>query len=154
VQKPESNGRSVVLLSVKPKYAHAILSGAKTIELRRVRPSVDVPFQVLLYASSPQMAIVGTVRVNAISEWTPATLWRAHSADAGIDADAYRDYFDGAPRAFALHLSLPTPVVPIGLDQIRRAVPGFVVPQSYRYLSPSVVETLMGLADKAARPAA
>ena len=53
------------LLSIKPKYADLILSGEKTIELRRVfNPKIT---KVYLYASSPVKRIVAVCDVRCLN---------------------------------------------------------------------------------------
>ncbi len=66
-----SDDRSL-LVSVKPVYARLILAGSKTVELRRVRPNAVPGCQVLIYASSPTMEMVGTVAALARSASVPA----------------------------------------------------------------------------------
>ena len=56
----------VLLLSLKPRYADAILSGAKTIELRRTRPNIKVPALALIYSTSPVRSLVGSCCVESI----------------------------------------------------------------------------------------
>jgi len=40
----------MIVLSLKPLYAEAILSGAKTVELRRIGPNISVRTRALIYA--------------------------------------------------------------------------------------------------------
>ena len=40
-----------VLLSIKPKYCELIASGKKTIEVRKTRPKIDVPFKGYIYCT-------------------------------------------------------------------------------------------------------
>ena len=40
-----------VLISVKPKYCELIASGQKTVEVRKNRPKIAVPFKVYIYQS-------------------------------------------------------------------------------------------------------
>ena len=40
-----------LVLSLKPRFAGAILAGTKTVEVRRVMPRITVPTLALLYAS-------------------------------------------------------------------------------------------------------
>lgn len=40
-----------VLLSIKPKYCELIASGKKTLEIRKNRPKIDVPFKVYMYCT-------------------------------------------------------------------------------------------------------
>ena len=43
-----------ILLSVHPKYCELIFSGKKTIEVRRTRPKLEPPFEVLVYETKGQ----------------------------------------------------------------------------------------------------
>ena len=50
----------MVVLSFKPRFAHAILAGVKTVELRRTVPKIVIPTRALLYAASPVRALLDT----------------------------------------------------------------------------------------------
>ena len=55
----------VLMLSVRPRFARALLAGTKTAEIRRRFPDVPVGTTVVLYSSSPERALLGTMRVSA-----------------------------------------------------------------------------------------
>lgn len=40
-----------VLFSIKPKYCELIASGKKTVEVRKTRPKIDVPFKGYIYCT-------------------------------------------------------------------------------------------------------
>lgn len=40
-----------VLISIKPKYCELIANGEKTIEVRKTRPKIDVPFKCYIYCT-------------------------------------------------------------------------------------------------------
>ena len=42
-----------VLISIKPKWVEKILGGEKTIEVRKTKPNLDVPFKVYIYCTKP-----------------------------------------------------------------------------------------------------
>lgn len=125
-----------LLVSVKPVYADLLLSGAKTVELRRVRPQVKPGCPVLLYASSPQMAMVGTARVSAITCDSPDAIWNQFSDQVGIDYTTFAGYFAGTGNAVAITLAdvEPLPAL-VPLAELRRRISGFRPPQSFRYLT-------------------
>ena len=35
----------MIMISIKPKYCELIISGKKTIEVRRTKPKIDTPFK-------------------------------------------------------------------------------------------------------------
>ena len=43
--------KDAVLLSVKPKWCELIASGDKTVEIRKTKPKIDVPFTCYIYCT-------------------------------------------------------------------------------------------------------
>lgn len=43
-----------VLISIKPRWCEMIFNGKKTIEVRRTRPKLEPPFEVLVYCTMPK----------------------------------------------------------------------------------------------------
>ena len=133
----------IVLLSVRPKYARAILEGNKTVELRRVHMLAPAGSLLLLYSSSPTKALVGTAILDRIQGSTPRGLWHEVRNHAGVTRGEYDEYFRGAPRAFALHLrniealSTPAPLAAM------RADAGIEPAQSFRYVTAAQAELLV-----------
>ena len=133
----------LLFLSVKPVFAEAILSGTKTIELRRSRPRISVPTDALIYASSPTMALVGECVVDDITEWQLTDLWRSLGPQTGVDRITFDRYFAGAEHAVALHLTHVRRLAnSVPLEDIRDRVEGFEPPQSFRYVSRAKSEAL------------
>jgi predicted transcriptional regulator len=128
----------VLLLSIRPRYTELILSGKKTIELRKRRPNVPPGTLVVMYASQPVCAIVGTFVLGGIVSDRPAALWTNHGAQAGISKDLFEQYYERHECAFGLLIqdvrSLENEV---GLAALRKCWDGFHPPQSYRYLRPA-----------------
>lgn len=46
-----------VLMSVKPKWCELIASGKKTVEVRKTRPRLDLPFKCYIYCTKAKMPI-------------------------------------------------------------------------------------------------
>lgn len=44
-----------ILQSIKPQYCELIASGKKTIEVRKTRPKLDVPFKVYIYCTKDKL---------------------------------------------------------------------------------------------------
>ncbi|WP_052336272.1 ASCH domain-containing protein [Nocardioides alkalitolerans] len=130
------NGRAL-FISVKPRYADAILQGRKTVELRRTRPNLPDGSLVFLYSSTPTRAVVGWARLIGVREGTPLEIWDEYGHAAAIDAPDYEIYFDGAEQAFALELDC----VVIAAQQVPLSVIrsiGIQPPQSWRYVPADV----------------
>ena len=126
-----------ILLSLRPRFAQAILSGAKTVELRRrpVNARPDTP--IILYASSPTMAIVGTARLRDVQVLTPDAAWQAHHRSLGLTRSEFDAYLDGTSRAHLLLLHrVCTLNEPLPLRTLRQEG-RFQPPQSFRYVAAS-----------------
>jgi predicted transcriptional regulator len=128
--------RDVLLVSIKPRFAAMLLVGTKTVELRRVRPNVEFGARVLLYASSPRRALVGTASVAAVDEGLPAQIWGKHRGRVGLTDCEFNEYFYGSATAVAITLTdiSGLPRGEIALAELQRRRRGFRPPQSFRYL--------------------
>ncbi|MEU3114308.1 ASCH domain-containing protein [Micromonospora chalcea] len=126
-----------LLLSLRPRFADAILSGTKTVELRRRPINAQPGTLVILYSSAPVMAIVGTARLRQVMVSDPQTAWGNHHPALGLQKDEYDGYLDGSPLAYLLHLTqVCTLNEPLHLHRLRQDG-GFHPPQSFRYVAPS-----------------
>ncbi|MEB3755563.1 MAG: DNA-binding protein [Desulfurococcales archaeon] len=121
------------LLSIKPKYARAIISGWKKYELRRVRGlRVQKGSLIILYVSGDTRSIIGEFTAGEVIEDTPENIWRTVSGPrTGISRDAFQ-YIKGSKRAFAIEVVSPTLYRhPVTLDEIRNIIPGWTPPHSF-----------------------
>ena len=130
-----------ILLSIKPRFALAILSGAKRFEFRR-RGFAQTPDAVAIYATAPEGKIVGWFTVESVIEATPKDLWQQCGEEGAIEADDFFAYFEGCERGFALEVGevvqLKDPIAPADLPKSVRP------PQSFLHLddeSWSVIST-------------
>lgn len=125
-----------LLLSLRPRFAELLLTGAKTVELRRVRPNVSSGAVALIYASAPTCALLGVAAVVEVHVADRERIWRRHGGHTGITRAEYDAYFEGTTDAVAIALAavrrLPRPVL---LPELRRGHEWFRPPQSFRYLS-------------------
>lgn len=123
------------MLSLKPRFAEAILAGTKTVEVRRVMPRITVPTLALLYASRSERALVGTCVVRSVARYPTDELWRLHGADTALSRLEFDAYLEGRDRGVALLLEHPERLAtPIPLHTLRQAH-GFRPPQSFAYVS-------------------
>jgi predicted transcriptional regulator len=124
-----------ILLSVRPRFAEALLSGVKTVELRRRRAQIADGAVCLLYASAPTCALVGAIQVAATESGSADELWTRHGHAMGLDRNEYDAYLDGASSPCAIIVAAATMfATEVELRELRRRRGAFVIPQSYRYL--------------------
>jgi predicted transcriptional regulator len=142
------SGERALLLSIRPQYAEAIMSGAKSVELRRTRPDLAAGALVFLYASAPVKCLIGAATLGGVLHETPRRLWATVGAASGISRRDYNDYFRGSPRAFGLILLDATRLSnPITLRDVRRRI-RVEPPQSWRYIEANVIRRVTGAAGR------
>ena len=127
----ESPGR-IVLMSIHPEHAEALLDGTKTVELRRSGVAGDVS-HIVIYATAPVQRVLGWVKAVHVEHGSPSAMWERHKSRVGIRRGAFRSYYQGRPRAVAIHVDSPRRLAtPRELSEIED---GLTPPQSWRYLS-------------------
>lgn len=122
-----------VLLSINAEHAEAILDGEKPWEYRRQAPAVDPPYRVVLYATAPVQAAIGSAWVNMVYTGRPATIVARTVDDGPHNAAELMDYFDGCRTGSALRVMGPRRFDhPVQRDSLEAAD---VAPsQNFRYL--------------------
>jgi len=96
-----------VLLSIKPKFADAILKGTKIFELRRAIFRNQNVRRIVIYASHPVCRVVGECTIEAVLALEPQKLWSLTAGGAGVDREFFDDYFRGRSIGFALKVASP-----------------------------------------------
>lgn len=123
-----------ILVSIRPTFVERILSGEKTVELRRRFPENAAGELALIYSSSPVSAVVGYARIKQVRKLSIRQIWKEHGADACISKKDFEAYFEGVDFGFAILLqSVKALKVHWNAAELRKSF-GIVPPQSYRYL--------------------
>jgi predicted transcriptional regulator len=132
-----------LLLSVRPVFAESILSGSKTVELRRrFSNQVHTDAHLLIYASSPKKAIVGYTKLERVYKAPIDSIWREHSDSIGISMDGFYEYFNGLDLGYALVLKEPITLhTERSLEALRNAC-RFTPPQSYCFVTDEFMDWL------------
>jgi len=126
---------NVILLSIYPEYASAIIRGDKKVEFRKASICTNAS-HVLVYATSPHMRIVGFFEVRQVHRLSPQTLWRRFGKLGVIDEDDFFKYFEGHAEAIGLEVGKVWRFEkPLPLQSVRR---GMKPPQAFSYVSPEV----------------
>lgn len=133
-----------VFLSLRPRFARAILDGRKSAEVRRRCPRAEPGAIALLYASSPLRQVVGSCVIEDVIQASPSQLWDEHGGEMGLTRVELRTYLQGALAPTVLLLSKVQPLLrPLPLDELRRLWRGFRPPQSYRFVPDEVARMLI-----------
>ncbi len=134
------------LLSIKPRFADLLLSGEKTIELRKKAPCVERGSLLILYASSPICAFVGALEVKQVVRAEPLALWREYRQITGVSQEEYWSYYENSEMAEGV---LVEQVIAfdqaLSLPEIRSVWHGFMPPQSFRYIEARIEDAEMRL---------
>lgn len=112
-----------ILVSIKPKYAHQILSGAKLIEVRKRFSEKWTGSKAVLYASSPEKALIGEATVRSVISGSPMDIWSRFGPIIGCSQDEYAQYVGAATSVSAIELDGAIAYKqPIGLAQLSHLV--------------------------------
>lgn len=123
-----------VVLSIRPQYSSKIMTGQKTVELRRRFP-VSAPKGTIayIYSTSPERAMVGVAEIAAVKKLAVDDIWRSYSNVAFIERPDFDKYFDGLEYGMALEFTNVRPFdKPVSLTDLRDRF-GFEPPQSFLY---------------------
>jgi predicted transcriptional regulator len=114
-------------VSVKPRFAEALLSGKKTVELRKKTPIPNKGDEIYVYAKVPQKELVGSVICEGVVVGTLPELWRQVRTRAAVSKEEFDAYFGSRKTGVGIvvkdawRFARPLPLADI---------PGFHPPQS------------------------
>ena len=93
-----------VILSIKPIYSQAIMSGSKKVEFRKktFKRQVD---KIFVYSSSPEKKIIGFFTIEEIIENSPEKLWKEFKDVGGIDKKSFFEYYENSETGFCIKIS-------------------------------------------------
>jgi predicted transcriptional regulator len=122
-----------VLLSIKPKYADAIMKRVKTVEFRRTIFRYNDTEAVYLYATKPVGKVVCSFKVERVVKDTPFILWETYGNSSGLSRDDFNNYFNICQKGYAIEIKdleiFKEPINP------REYIMNFVAPQCYLYIN-------------------
>lgn len=140
---PGSSHQRVMLLSIHPEWVGRIINGSKTVELRKTRPLVEHGQLVLIYSTKPTAAIVATCRISRVEVVETAQAWTSFGPKAAISESELDQYLLGAKEAVGIHVDSARELAsPIDLAFLRER-DRFHPPQTWHYLDPAEVESLI-----------
>ena len=121
----------LVMLSIKPHFADAILRGEKRVEFRRRRLPPDIR-HVVIYATSPVQRVVGIFEIDGIESTSPNRAWNQYREVGGIEQPAFDAYFEGSAVAHVIRIRTVKALRrPFALNEIDASLKA---PQSFIYL--------------------
>jgi len=132
-----------IVISIQPQFVEMILSGVKTVELRKLLPANLQPkTKLVIYSSSPVKAIVAIALVKKLEIMPPDELWQQCGKQTGTSPAAFQEYFKGKDKGYGLFLEQAEKLKnPITLDELREKI-NFTPPQSYMYATEDLLKLI------------
>lgn len=131
----KQDNSQILLISVKPKFAVKIMSGEKTVELRKSAPiNIKKGNVILLYVTSPVKELWGFCQIECIIKDNPTDLWKKVKKTAGISEKEFFEYFKNYENGYGLVMKNIQNIEPIELENLKLSINGFYPPQTYCYI--------------------
>jgi predicted transcriptional regulator len=122
--------KHIKALSVKRIYAERIVSGAKTIELRKRPIGMELGDLILLYETVPDSIIKGGFIADRTICLPVAKMWEKYSPVMGVEKEFYDSYFENCESAYGTLVYQSFHFRGLSLAQIHKLCHGFVPPQA------------------------
>lgn len=132
-----------VVLSIKPQYSSKIISGHKTVELRRRFPtSAPTGTIAYIYSTSPTMAMVGFAEIKEVIKISTSEIWDKFHDVAYIEKSDFDKYFNGVEEGCVIKFGhVQAFAEPLPLSELRSRF-SFEPPQSFLYAKFNLREAL------------
>lgn len=142
-QEDNFENKRDMVLSIRPSYSNKLLSGKKTVELRRRFPvGASHGTLVYIYSTSPVQAIVACASISKVHNLPVAQLWKNFRRSASITKFNFYEYFQGIESGFAIEFSYVRPLSrPLPLEELRERF-SFAPPQSFLYATPMLKKAI------------
>ncbi|MCD4656361.1 MAG: ASCH domain-containing protein [Planctomycetes bacterium] len=115
------NSKSSILLSIKPIYAALILSGRKTIELRKAFSKDALHSRIYLYSTSPAKKIIGAVDIKSVESVSIDEINANYIDKACIDEKTLFEYYKNNKTGIIIEVENPLEFrEPVALAQLRK----------------------------------
>lgn len=123
-----------LLMSIRPRFARAVIAGDKRVEIRRSFSKRWVDQRLCIYSSSPDQCLLGEATVISVIEGDPEEIWSSYNAQLCCTRAEFEEYSRGASKLVAITLGQVIRYErPLPLREIRALNDGhFSPPQSYR----------------------
>jgi len=132
-----------LLVSLHPRHASNILSGEKTVELRRRFPEQCTRGALaLIYSTAPVQAIVGWARIQHVLKLPVSRIWKDYGTSACVSKAEVEAYFAGRREGYVILLAEARPLKRHLTRHDLHSEFGIVPPQSYRYIKGACVASL------------
>ena len=124
-----------ILISVQKRYFDSIVSGKKSVELRRREPKISHGSRIWLYCKSPIATVSAVCKLQRIETLPIEEIWENHQHSLAISKPEFDEYLHGRESATALIIGEVRLLRnPVHLDAIRSIKINFQPPQFFMHL--------------------
>lgn len=125
-----------ILISVEERHASRMLSGEKSVELRRKPLNINAGTRVWVYSKLPRGQVQLLAIVEAVVADTPENVWDKFGTQSAISKREFDTYFANAGTAYAIIFEEVKALAPtLTLWAIRDKISHFHPPQFFKRLS-------------------
>jgi len=129
---------SDILISLHPRHCDNVVSGRKTVELRRRKMAVQPGTRVWIYSTHPRARVEASAIVEGVFSGSHDELWNTFGDKVAVSRYEFDHYFAETVDAHAIVLREVAPLKrSIKLKELRRKLDGFHPPQFFKRLDPS-----------------
>ncbi|MGF1612294.1 MAG: ASCH domain-containing protein [Kiloniellales bacterium] len=123
------------MISIRPQFVEAILSGDKTVELRRRAFNLHPGDRLWIYTTFPKAAVQASAIIEDVLVAEPMILWEKVESSCRLTKSEFDSYFVGAVSACAIRFRDVFQVAPeISLNALRQEACGFHPPQNLMWI--------------------
>jgi len=97
------------VISVRPKYARDILSGVKTVEIRKSFSRAWEGKRAVVYSTTPDKRVAGEVTIKRVDQKPPSQVWEEQSANLSCTEAEFWGYCGENAFVSVLYLDEPRP---------------------------------------------
>lgn len=124
-----------ILISVHPRHVDNMVTGRKTVELRRRPLKLSSGCRVWIYCTLPRGSVEAVGIVAKVVAASPSAIWRDFGTQCGISKAEFDAYYDGASTAYVIvFASIKKLPSAFALSEIRRHLERFQPPQFFKRL--------------------
>lgn len=124
-----------ILISVDGRHASNMLSGEKSVELRRKPLNIPSGTRVWIYSKLPRGQIQALALVDEVVSGTPKEIWNLYGSQCAISEDEFHAYFENVKISYAIVFDEIKALAPVlSLASIREQVSHFQPPQFFKRL--------------------
>jgi len=127
-----------ILISVEERHASNLLSGNKSVELRRKPLNISSGTLVWIYSKLPRGQVQALAVVDNVVAGSTEKIWKLYGAQSAISRHEFNVYFTDVAIGYAIIFQEVRPLAPIlSLSSIREKIAHFHPPQFFKRLTNS-----------------